>query len=136
MEMDLMNLKILLPFRVFADLKGIKKIVAETPLGSFGLLPHRLDCVAALAPGILIYETDADGEKFVAIDEGILVKTEADVFISVRNAIEGTKLGNLHKAVQKEFLKIDENEKKLRSVLARIELNFIRRLEEFRKNKP
>jgi len=136
METDLMNLKILLPFRVFADLKGIKKIVAETPLGSFGLLPHRLDCVAALAPGILIYETDADGEKFVAIDEGILVKTEADVFISVRNAIEGTKLGNLHKAVQKEFLKIDENEKKLRSVLARIELNFIRRLEEFRKNKP
>jgi len=133
METNLMNLKILLPFRVFADLKGIKRIVAETPLGSFGLLPHRLDCVAALAPGILIYETDAGGEKYVAIDEGILVKAEADVFVSVRNAIEGTEMGNLHKAVQQEFLKIDENEKKLRSVLARIELSFIRRLEEFRK---
>jgi F-type H+-transporting ATPase subunit epsilon len=133
METNLMNLKILLPFRVFADLKGIKRIVAETPLGSFGLLPHRLDCVAALAPGILIYETDADGEKYVAIDEGILVKAEADVFVSVRNAIEGNEMGNLHKAVQQEFLKIDENEKKLRSVLARIELSFIRKLEEFRK---
>ena len=133
METNLMNLKILLPFRVFADLKGIKRIVAETPLGSFGLLPQRLDCVAALAPGILIYETDAGGEKYVAIDEGILVKAEADVFVSVRNAIEGTEMGNLHKAVQQEFLKIDENEKKLRSVLARIELSFIRRLEEFRK---
>lgn len=127
-----MNLKILLPFRIFADLSGIKRIVAETPLGSFGLLPHRLDCVAALAPGILIYETDAGEESYVAIDEGILVKTKGEVFVSVRNAIQGTELGLLHKAVQEEFLNISEQEKKLRSVLARLELSFIRRLEEFR----
>jgi F-type H+-transporting ATPase subunit epsilon len=38
-------------------------------------LPHRLDCVAALAPGILIYETEAEGEVYLAVDEGVLVKT-------------------------------------------------------------
>jgi hypothetical protein len=48
-----MNLKILLPFQVFADKADVSRIVAETRDGSFGLLPHRLDCVAALAPGIL-----------------------------------------------------------------------------------
>ena len=48
-----MNLKILLPHQVFADLKGIKRIVAETFQGSFGIFPRRLDCAAALAPGIL-----------------------------------------------------------------------------------
>ena len=58
----LMNLKVLLPFQVFAEKTGVSRIVAETREGSFGLLPHRLDCVAALAPGILTYETEADGE--------------------------------------------------------------------------
>ena len=51
-----MNLKILLPFQIFAEKTGVSRIIAETREGSFGLLPHRLDCVAGLAPGILIYE--------------------------------------------------------------------------------
>ena len=57
MPPTLMNLKVLLPFQIFAEKTGVSRIVAETREGSFGLLPHRLDCVAALAPGILIYET-------------------------------------------------------------------------------
>jgi len=51
-----MNLKILLPFQVFAANTGVSRIIAETHQGSFGILPNRLDCVAALVPGILIYE--------------------------------------------------------------------------------
>ena len=37
--------------QVFAERSGVSRIVAETRQGSFGLLPHRLDCVAALVPG-------------------------------------------------------------------------------------
>ena len=78
-QSTLMNLKVLLPFRIFAEKTGVSRIVAETREGSFGLLPHRLDCVAALAPGILIYENEAEGEVYVAVDEGVLVKTGLDV---------------------------------------------------------
>ena len=46
-----MNLKVLLPFQIFAEKTGVSRIVAETREGSFGLLPHRLDCVAALDAG-------------------------------------------------------------------------------------
>ena len=88
-----MNLKILLPFKIFAEKTGVLRIVAETREGSFGLLPHRLDCVAALAPGILVFETEAEGEVCMAVDEGVLVKTGADVLVSVRNAIGGMDLG-------------------------------------------
>jgi F-type H+-transporting ATPase subunit epsilon len=133
MDPELMNLKILLPYQVFADLKGIKRIVTESLQGSFGLLPHRLDCTAALAPGILMYETEAGKEVSIAIDEGILVKAGYDVLISVRNAIEGTELGQLHVAVEKEFKNIDEQEKNVRSIMARLEMGFIRRFEELRK---
>ena len=61
-----MNLKVLLPFQIFAEKTGVSRIVAETHEGSFGLLPHRLDCVAALTPGILIYQTESGPEVFVA----------------------------------------------------------------------
>ena len=80
-----MNLKILLPFQVFAEKSGVSRIVMETTEGAYGLLPQRLDCVAALVPGILTYETESEGEVFVAVDEGIMVKTGPDVLISVLN---------------------------------------------------
>ena len=104
--------------------------MAQTLQGSFGLLPHRLDCTAALAPGILTYETEADGEVYVAVDQGVLVKAGSDVLVSVRNAIGGTDLGKLHEAVKQEFLNVDEQEKSVRSVLAKMESGFIRRLME------
>ena len=99
-----MKLKVLLPFQIFAEKTGVSRIVAETREGSFGLLPHRLDCVAALAPGILTYETESEGEVYVAVDEGVLVKTGPDVLVSVRNAIAGTDLGQLREAVEREYL--------------------------------
>ena len=57
MAESLMQLKVLLPFQVFAEINGVLRIIAETSQGSFGIFPQRLDCVAALEPGILTYES-------------------------------------------------------------------------------
>jgi F-type H+-transporting ATPase subunit epsilon len=126
-----MNLKVLLPFQVFAEKTDVARIVAETREGSFGLLPHRLDCVAALVPGILIYQTESGGEVLVAVDQGVLVKTGMDVLVSVRRAISGTDLGQLHAAVEKEFLTLDENEQSVRSAVAKLETGFLQRFAKF-----
>ena len=126
-----MKLKVLLPYQVFAEIGNVKRIIAETAQGSFGLLPHRLDCVAMLEPGILTYETEADGEVYVAVDEGVLVKAGAKVLVSVRNAIGGMDLGMLREAVEREFVNLEEGEKQVRSVLARLEGGFVRRFAEF-----
>ena len=122
-----MNLKILLPFQVFAEDTDVSRIVAETREGSFGILPHRLDCVAALVPGILIYQAESGEEVLVAVDEGILVKTGTDVLVSVRRAVGGTDLGRLRAAVEKEFLTLDENERSVRRATAKLEIGFLRR---------
>ena len=127
----LMNLKILLPFQIFAEKTGVVRIVAETREGSLGLLPHRLDCVAALAPGILTYQSEGEGEVYVAVDEGVLVKAGLDVLVSVRDAIAGADLGRLHEAVDREFVHLNEREQSVRSVMARMESDFISRLAEF-----
>ena len=126
-----MQLKILLLFKVFAEKQDVLRIVAESRSGSFGLLPNRLDCAAALAPGILTYETKDEGEVSLAVDEGVLVKTGSEVLVSVRNAIGGMDLGELHQAIEREFLNLDEQEKSVRSVLAKLEGGFIRRFAEF-----
>jgi F-type H+-transporting ATPase subunit epsilon len=131
MQSARMHLKILLPFKVFVEKTGVSRIVAESHTGSFGLLPNRLDCVAALAPGILVYETEAEGEVCIAVDEGILVKSGTDVLVSVRNAIGGTDLGQLRAAVEQEFLVLDEQEKSMRSILAKLESGFVRRFAAF-----
>lgn len=126
-----MNLKILLPDRIFAEKSGVSRIVAESSGGAFGLLPQRLDCVMALVPGILVFETAADGEVCLAVDEGVLVKAGAKVRVSVRNAIGGTDLGALREAVEREFMALDEQEKSVRDVLAKLEGGFIRRMVAF-----
>lgn len=126
-----MNLKILLPYRVFADKTDVTRIVAEMGEGSFGLLPNRLDCVAALVPGILLFETKEEGEVYAAIDAGILIKTGVEVLVSVRNAIAGGDLATLRETVENEFLNLDEQELSLRRVVAKMESGFIRRFAEF-----
>ena len=125
-----MHLRVLLPFRVFADIGSVLRIVAETPAGSFGLLPHRLDCVASLAPGLLIYETHAHGEVCLAVDEGVLVKAGPQVLVSVRRAMGGTDLGLLRAVVEREYLTLDEDEQRLREVSAKLESGFLHRFAE------
>jgi len=122
-----MQLKVLIPACVFLEQENVTRMVAETPHGSFGILPHRLDCVAALAPGILTFEVE-NREAFFAVDEGILVKTGTQVLVSVRNAIGGADLGKLRQAIDQEFLSLDERAKSVRTVLAKIESDFARRL--------
>lgn len=126
-----MNLKILLPFEVFEQTADVLRIVAQTGEGTFGLLPHRLDCVAALTPGIFVYETAKDGEVFLATDEGVLIKTGQDVLVSVHRALKSADLDRLHETVDQEFLTLDQQSQNVRSVMAKLETGFLRRVTAF-----
>jgi F-type H+-transporting ATPase subunit epsilon len=121
-----MQLRILLPFGVFASIADVSSIGVMTPAGSFGLLPHRLDCATVLSPGLLSYSTATAGEVHVAVDAGVLVKTGADVLVCVRRAIAGADLGHLRQAVEQEFLKSSEQERSVRTTLAQLESGLIR----------
>jgi F-type H+-transporting ATPase subunit epsilon len=125
-----MNLRILLPFKIFSRLENVSRIIAETLGGSLGLLPHRLDCVAALVPGILSYSTPDGGTTYLAIDAGVLIKRGDDVSISVRRAIRGSGLQELHQAVVREYLTLDAQEREMRSVVLKMESGLIGRIAE------
>ena len=125
-----MQLEILLPFAIFLASEPVSRIVVVTPSGSFGLLPHRLDCVTAVSPGVLSYSTPAGREVNVAIDRGMLIKTGSQVRVCVRRAMSGTGLGDLQRAVTREFLDLDAREQATRTALAALEGGLIRRLAE------
>lgn len=127
-----MHLKLLLPSQVFIDKTDISNIIVETSSGSYGLLPHRLDCVTVLTPGILTFSTIAEGEIFVAVDEGVLVKTGPDVLVSVRNALVDSDFTKLRAAVEQDFLAINEQALQVRAVMAKLESGFLHKFVSFK----
>ena len=120
-----MRLKVLLPTEILID-EQVTKIVAEAENGHFCLLPHHIDFLAALVPGILSFTSNSTAETFLAVDEGILVKCGVEVLVSVRNAVQGTDLATLKQTVEEQFRVLDEREKLTRSALAKFEAEIVR----------
>jgi len=118
----------LLPSAVLAEVQDVSRIVAESHQGSFGLLPHRRDCVAALAPGILSYTVGIAAPCYLAIDAGVLTKIGPEVLISVRRAIRGASLAALHDAVMQQYRAVDLQDRELRAAIGRMDGAFIARI--------
>jgi F-type H+-transporting ATPase subunit epsilon len=127
-----MNLKILLPAEVFL-VEDVSKVVAEAENGYFCLLPHHVDFTASLVPGIFSYQA-VDGEHYLAIDVGTLVKKGPDILVSIRNAAKSDELGQLRDIVVRQFEELNEREKKARSAAAKLEIDLLRRFLEIREH--
>jgi F-type H+-transporting ATPase subunit epsilon len=121
-----MRLRVLLPVDILYD-GHIAKITAEALDGSFTLLPHHIDVVAALVPGLMSYTTDGGTEEFLAVGEGILVKTGDRVLVSVANGMRGPDLGSLERVMRGEFNKLTELDLRARSALSRLQADIVRR---------
>lgn len=121
-----LKLKVLLPTRILID-EEASKIVAEGENGSFCLLPRHINFIAALVPGLLSF-TDAEGkEEYLALDEGILVKTGSEVLVSTRNAVLGPDLGKLRESIRSRQQELEEHEKSVQAAVARLEADLVRR---------
>jgi len=121
-----MDLKILLPERTYWQ-GSVKKVVGEALNGFFCLLPGHVDFVTIMVPGIFFALTDEEKDIYIAINEGILIKTQNQVTLSIRNAIKGENLGSLKKQVEENFMKINQQERGARNALQKLEADFVRR---------
>lgn len=120
-----MHLRVLLPTEVLVD-EAVTKVIAEADNGDFCLLPRHIDFVASLAPGVLSYYSSEGEESFAAVDQGVLVKCGRDVSVSTLNGARGADLNQLQALVEERFLQLDEQERKARTALGRLEAGTLR----------
>ena len=64
------------------------KVSAEGEVGCFTLLPNHIDYATVLRPGIVTFE-GRSGERYAAVDLGVLVKEGPVVRIACRHAVVG-----------------------------------------------
>lgn len=122
-----MKLKIFLPTRIFLETEA-DSVTATALNGSFGLRPNHIDFVSALVPGLLAYRpTGESEERFVAVDQGILIKHGVEVRVSVRNAVSDAPLEDLIDVVEERFAELDKQERQVKTAVARLEADFLRR---------
>ena len=122
-----MNLKIWAPAELVVSEK-VTKVKAEAENGWFCILPRHIDFVTSLVPGILIFETPAGESGYVAVDQGVLVKSGPDVSLSARNAARGASLGALQATVERHFRGLREKEQAVRVFEAKLEAELVRQL--------
>jgi len=120
-----MRLRVMLPAKLLVD-ESVAKVLACAANGWFCLLPRHADFVTALVPGILVFTPPGGGERFVACDEGVLVKVGDDVLVSTPNGMIGDDLASLQRAVDTDLTELDEDAQRARSALARLEASTIR----------
>lgn len=121
-----MRLKVLSPTGVVVD-EEVRKVVAEAEDGEFCLLGRHVDFAARLVAGIVIYEPEEGGVRFLAVDEGVLVKCGPDVLVSSKKAVRAPDLGELRRTVEEEYRRLDAEQKKVRSAMAKLETDLARR---------
>ncbi|QPK63586.1 F0F1 ATP synthase subunit epsilon [Methylomonas sp. LL1] len=115
-----MRFKLVLPTEVLLD-TVVGKIIAEAENGWFCLEPRHIDFVSALVPGLLVYVTADGAERFVGIDEGILVKCGPEVRVSTREAVLGDDPDALKSVILERTCALDQHERSSRGMLARLE---------------
>lgn len=121
---DTFNLTILLPHQVLLS-ATVSRLGGDAENGSFVVLPHHIDFATALVPSIMYYQQH--GEKhYVAINEGILVKQEDTVWVSVLQGIQSDDLEQLDQIINEEFRDLDERQKQTQTALTRLEVSFMR----------
>lgn len=126
-----MNLKILLPSKVFLD-EEVIKVTGESPLGGFTLKPRHIDMATCIVPGLMSYETPAGETVLLAVDHGVTVKRGDDVTVAANSAVRG-ELGTLEEELRRMLSITDDHERSARTAVARLEADFVRRFLEFGK---
>ena len=112
----------------------VRKVVAEGVRGSFCVLPKHQDLVAPLVPGLLYFESTEGHERFMATDEGLLVKTGAEVWITAWKVVLAGDLGSVREEVRRYLEERSQRELQARLALARLEAEFVHRLGALRRS--
>jgi len=123
-----MRVRMVVPGKLFLD-EEMDKITAPGAEGSFQVLQKHIDAVWTLQSGILVL-TKGEKDHYYAINQGVLVKEKDLVQISSYQIVGSDELEELQKTVEENFRNLDEKEKKMNSILDKLEADTLIRMAE------
>ncbi len=129
-----MMFKVFSPTGILLDTK-ILKVDFEAIDGFFTLLPKHVDFVSALKPGILSYTTMDKKTRYMACNQGILVKRGDEVHLSTKLGILDDNLEQLKKTIEVDFKEMEEMRKESNKAMARLELGLTKGLMQLNQQK-
>ena len=133
-----LNLKIITIDKIFIE-KTIKKFYfKEKENGNMTILPKHIDYISCFDDGYISY-VDMDNNKyFIAIKQGVLVKTGRDIQISTMealgNEINLSKLKEIVLQKQQQDINLQQYEKKIIFSLENIEFELLNKMRRIGKN--
>jgi F-type H+-transporting ATPase subunit epsilon len=133
-----MRLRVLAPDHVVLDAE-VAAVIAESPDGSFCLLPHHIDVVSPLAPSLVAYRpraapSPADEDGYLAVDGGTLVKCGDEVLVSSPRVVIGPGLDDLRTTIEASFRALEQDERDARAAIVRLESDIVRRFVELERH--
>lgn len=120
-----MRVRIIIPNRTIMD-EEADKLTIPGKEGAFQILPKHIDMAGSLSPGILTVFQGSE-ETYIAVSQGVLVKEGSTVSISCLQAMRGTSLETLNRTVSESFRRLDEEERRLRDILVKLEADTLMR---------
>lgn len=105
----------------------VERVVAEDLDGWFGIAPGRIDLVAVLAPGLLVFR-DAEGEGYVALAGGLLELRAGECRVMCRDAAVSRRLEDLADRVEALILSRRERQAAQQDVVDELVREALRRM--------
>ena len=125
-----LRLVVTTPMTVVVD-EAVRSVQAEDASGRFGIEPGHERFLTTAVPSIVIYRLLDGGEKFVAVDRGMLRVTPGRVQIATRQAVASDDLDELERVVEETSAKQGETSRRAGQSFAEIELSAWRKLMEY-----
>lgn len=107
--------------------ENVQELIAEGVDGSFALLPNHVDFASVLGSGLLVLLIENE-EQYAAVDRGVLTKVGDEVEIATPRSVTGKPLGQIHEAVQSEFVSEEQHERRVLATMTKIQTDMARKI--------
>jgi F-type H+-transporting ATPase subunit epsilon len=122
-----MRLTVHLPTKRILDAE-VSEVRAEDPTGSFGVREGHEPFMTALAMGLVYARETGGAERWLAVDEGILLTDGESVEIYTHDAQAADSPEAIHRLLEKDFADRHEAERDRRNAMVKMQLAAFRML--------
>lgn len=117
---NMIDLKIYSPIEILLD-EEVKKLTFQGKEGYLTILPNHIDYVSSFESNIMSYIDRDNNQRFIALNNGILVKYSNKVRLTAYKAIIGNSLKDLKAKINEVVEKEDDIEKEINKNLKQLE---------------